>query len=107
MRCCARGAQHDRLFRAWIPRVGVGLVGRIGRRAAGRIPVGRGRPSESHEQCLRLALACGAANTQSVGAGVFEPRDVHPLLGLVEVQEIQPARRQGIVTGAARAQPSH
>jgi fructose-1-phosphate kinase PfkB-like protein len=40
------------------------------------------------EECLRAALACGAANTQTVGAGVFDPRDVPRYSSMVEVQEI-------------------
>ena len=43
------------------------------------------------EECLRRALGCGAANTQTVGAGVFDPRDVPKFAGMVEVQEILPA----------------
>src|SRR5207249_2198300 len=43
------------------------------------------------EECLRRALACGAANSQTVGAGVFDPRDVSRFAGTVEVQEIKPA----------------
>ncbi len=71
----AEGKGRRRMYRAWIPRVeavssvGSGdalLAGFVSARQAGR----------NAEECLRLALACGAANTQTVGAGVFEPRDV-------------------------------
>lgn len=84
---------HDRLFRAWIPRQeSVSSVGSGDALLAGFLSAWQAE--ESHEQCLRLALACGAANTQSVGAGVFDPRDVARFAGLVEVQEIHPQRVQ-------------
>jgi hypothetical protein len=37
-----------------------------------------------------MGLAVGAANTQMVGAGVFEPREVGRYSAMVEVQEIRP-----------------
>jgi 1-phosphofructokinase family hexose kinase len=37
---------------------------------------------------LALAVACGAANTQRFGAGVFDPGDVHALMRRVEVEAI-------------------
>lgn len=40
-------------------------------------------------ECLRLALACAAANTLRAGAGVFYPDDVDRLAELVEVQEVE------------------
>jgi len=42
------------------------------------------------EECLRMGRAVGAANTQMVGAGVFEPREVGRYSAMVEVQEIRP-----------------
>ena len=42
------------------------------------------------DDCLRQALACGAANTQTVGAAVFDHRDMVRYAGNVEVQEIRP-----------------
>ncbi len=90
--CYARlveGKNRPHMYRAWIPRieavsaVGSGdalLAGFVSGQQAGRPP----------EECLRLALACGAANTQTVGAGVFDPKDVPRYAAMVEVQEIQP-----------------
>ncbi|HTI34791.1 MAG TPA: PfkB family carbohydrate kinase [Miltoncostaea sp.] len=37
------------------------------------------------EKALALAVACGAANTQRFGAGVFDPADVEALMRRVEV----------------------
>lgn len=37
--------------------------------------------------CLRHGVACGAANTQKYGAGVFDPHDVKRLLSKVKVEE--------------------
>jgi hypothetical protein len=39
---------------------------------------------------MKMGLACGAANTQTVGAGVFESREVPRFAAMVEVQEIAP-----------------
>ena len=83
------GRGRHRLYRAWIPRVeavssvGSGdafLAGFVSAQIAERDPV----------ECLRSGLAVGAANTQLVGAGVFEPRDVPRYAAMVEVQEIRP-----------------
>lgn len=38
--------------------------------------------------CLRLALACAAANTLRAGAGVFYTEDVDRLLELVDIEEV-------------------
>ncbi|HYX83553.1 MAG TPA: 1-phosphofructokinase family hexose kinase [Gaiellales bacterium] len=82
---------RDRLYRAWIPRVesassvGSGdalLAGFLSALVRERAP----------EDCLRLALGCGAANAQEVGAGVFDPRAATRFAGGVEVQEIAPRR---------------
>ncbi|MGD9570265.1 MAG: 1-phosphofructokinase family hexose kinase [Thermoleophilia bacterium] len=40
---------------------------------------------ETPERALALAVACGAANTQRFGAGVFDPADVESLMRRVEV----------------------
>ena len=37
------------------------------------------------EAALALAVACGAANTQRFGAGVFDPADVESLMRRVEI----------------------
>lgn len=82
-----RAGRSERLFRAWVPRieevsaVGSGdalLAGYLAGTAAGREP----------EERLRMAVACGAANTRMVGAGVFDPREIPDLMAAVEVQEI-------------------
>jgi 1-phosphofructokinase family hexose kinase len=41
------------------------------------------------EDCLRYALACGAANTQKYGAGVLEPDTVERLLETVTITEVK------------------
>jgi 1-phosphofructokinase family hexose kinase len=83
------GKGRRTMYRAWIPRVeAVSAVGSGDALLAGFVSAQQaGRPPQD---CLRLALACGAANTQTVGAGVFEPRDVPRYSAMVEVQEIQP-----------------
>lgn len=83
------GRNREQLFRAWIPRVeAVSAVGSGDALLAGFLSAWQAeRPAP---ECLRMALACGAANTQTVGAGVFEQRDVTKFAGLVEVQEIRP-----------------
>jgi 1-phosphofructokinase/tagatose 6-phosphate kinase len=43
---------------------------------------------EPPEQALRMAVACGAANTQSLGAGVFDPADMEALARQVVVEPI-------------------
>ena len=42
-------------------------------------------------ECLRLALACAAANTLRAGAGVFYTEDVDRLLELVDIEEVAAA----------------
>ena len=39
-------------------------------------------------ECLRYGVACGAANTQKYGAGVFDPHEVKRLLAKVNVEEL-------------------
>ena len=89
---------RDRLYRAWIPAGRVGGDRRIGRLASGRLPVRRSRPSAPHEEFLRLALGCGAANTQEVGAGVFDPRDVGAVRGRGGGAGDRAAPREGVLT---------
>jgi 1-phosphofructokinase len=80
-----KGRRH--LYRAWIPRIeAVSAVGSGDAFLAGFVSARQG--GQAPEQCLRMGLACGAANTQAVGAGVFDPRDVPRYAGMVEVQEI-------------------
>jgi 1-phosphofructokinase/tagatose 6-phosphate kinase len=81
------GKGKRRMYRAWIPRVeAVSAVGSGDAFLAGYVAALEAGPGP--EECLRAALACGAANTQTVGAGVFDPRDVPRYSSMVEVQEI-------------------
>jgi 1-phosphofructokinase family hexose kinase len=80
-----KGRRH--MYRAWIPRVeAVSAVGSGDAFLAGFLSAHQA--GHDAEQCLRTALGCGAANTQAVGAGVFDPRDVPRYAAMVEVQEI-------------------
>ncbi|MHB0866971.1 MAG: 1-phosphofructokinase family hexose kinase [Thermoleophilia bacterium] len=42
---------------------------------------------KSNADCLRQAVACGAANTQKYGAGIFDPHDVKRLYTKTKVEE--------------------
>ncbi len=44
--------------------------------------------TQSPEASLALAVACGAANTQRYGAGVFDPEDVEALMRQVRVEAL-------------------
>jgi 1-phosphofructokinase/tagatose 6-phosphate kinase len=46
------------------------------------------------EECLRLAVAAGAASVSEVGAGVFDPRQASRLHGSVEVTELEPVAHE-------------
>jgi len=47
----------------------------------------------SPEECLRFGVACGAESTARLGAGLIDPREVHRLLGSVELSDVElPAR---------------
>ena len=46
------------------------------------------RQERSVEESLRYAVACGAANTQTVGAGVLDARDATRFLQGVQVREL-------------------
>jgi 1-phosphofructokinase family hexose kinase len=84
-----QGKGRRRMYRAWIPRVeAVSAVGSGDALLAGFVSATQA--SKTAEESLRLAMACGAANTQTVGAGVFDPRDVTRFAAMVEVQEIRP-----------------
>lgn len=43
--------------------------------------------NKSDADCLRQAVACGAANTQKYGAGIFDPHDVKRLYAKTSVEE--------------------
>ncbi len=46
----------------------------------------------SHDQCLRLGVACGAESTGRLGAGLIDPREARRLMGDIELSEVeQPA----------------
>ena len=85
----AAGRGRHRMYRAWIPRVeAVSAVGSGDAFLAGFVSAQEAE--RGPEECLRMGLAVGAANTQMVGAGVFEPREVGRYSAMVEVQEIRP-----------------
>lgn len=42
---------------------------------------------KDHSYCLRHGVACGAANTQKYGAGVFDPNEVKRLMPRAKVEE--------------------
>jgi 1-phosphofructokinase family hexose kinase len=84
------GRARAHMYRAWIPQVeSVSSVGSGEALLAGFVAASAA--DAQPEECLRRALACGAANSQTVGAGVFDPRDVPRFAGMVQVQEILPA----------------
>jgi 1-phosphofructokinase/tagatose 6-phosphate kinase len=83
-----RDGRTTHRYRATAPRVepvsavGAGdtlLAGFLAARSAGR----------SNEDCLRAAVAAGAASTLELGAGVFDPRQASRLQAGVEVSELE------------------
>ncbi len=83
------GRNRERMFRAWIERQeAVSAVGSGDALLAGYLSGWQAERTD--EENLRWALACGAANTQQVGAAVFDVRDVTRFASMVEVQEIRP-----------------
>jgi 1-phosphofructokinase family hexose kinase len=88
-----RAGRQQRMYRAWIERQeAVSAVGSGDALLAGYLSSWQAERSD--EDRLRWALACGAANTQQVGAGVFDVRDASRFATLVEVQEIRPRTAQ-------------
>jgi 1-phosphofructokinase family hexose kinase len=87
-----RNGRSAERFRAWIqPVESVSTVGSGDALLAGFLA---GLEAERDaEECLRLALACGVANTQSVGAGLFDGGEIPRYASLVEVQRILPRAR--------------
>ena len=87
--CVARirpkGSKHHRTYRARLPRRTdvVSTVGSGDALLAGYLSALYGH--QPPEAALSLAVACGAANTQRLGAGVFDPSDVEALMRRVEV----------------------
>ena len=83
----AAGKTKARMFRAWIPRIeAVSTVGSGDALLAGFLAARvRSRPIE---ECLRQAVGCGTANTRSIGAGRFDPKDAARFAALSRVTEL-------------------
>jgi 1-phosphofructokinase/tagatose 6-phosphate kinase len=87
--CVARvrteSGRRGRTYRARLARRGevVSPVGSGAALLAGYLSARYG--AQSPERALALAVACGAANTQRFGAGVFDPADVESFMRRVEV----------------------
>jgi 1-phosphofructokinase/tagatose 6-phosphate kinase len=90
--CAALIKEPGRTHRLWaeieplepVSEVGSGdalLAGFLAARQANR----------SLEDVLRHAVGCGAANTQTFGAGSFDPRDAARLAGTVTLRELEPS----------------
>ncbi len=96
---CARTADAPAPRRRAARRAGVD--GRRRRHPARRVPRARlaGRPPE---ECLRAAVAAGAASTLELGAGRFDPRHAGRLQAGVEVTELAAGRRAGCLTTISR-----
>jgi len=77
--------KRGRTYRARLPRRAdvVSTVGSGDALLAGYLSARYGH--QPPEAALALAVACGAANTQRFGAGVFDPADVESLMRRVEV----------------------
>ncbi|WP_217923544.1 1-phosphofructokinase family hexose kinase [Miltoncostaea oceani] len=87
--CVARirtdGGRKGRTYRARLPRR-ADVVSTVG--SGDALLAGYLSARQSHqppEAALALAVACGAANTQRFGAGVFDPADVESLMRRVEI----------------------
>jgi 1-phosphofructokinase family hexose kinase len=75
---------QPQLFRARIePREPVAAVGSGDAFLAGYVAARY--EGSSPERCLRFGVACGAESTRHMGAGLVDPREVHRLLGDVEM----------------------
>jgi 1-phosphofructokinase/tagatose 6-phosphate kinase len=82
-----REGKRGRTYRARLQRLEVvSTVGSGDSFLAGYLAGWYGK--DGPEPTLRLAVACGAANAQTLGAGVFDPADVEALARQVEVQQI-------------------
>lgn len=88
---CVARIRDGRVRRGWrarihdIPEV-VSTVGSGDAFLAGFLSAWYGRAAP--EQALRLAVACGAANTQSLGAGLLDPADVEAFGRQVQVDAL-------------------
>lgn len=85
--CLADGNGKKDFFKVTIPpldpisTVGSGdafLAGFVSARVSGK----------ERGECLRHGVACGAANTQKYGAGIFDPHEAKKLLAKVRVEEL-------------------
>ena len=43
----------------------------------------------AHDQCLRLAVACGAESTGRLEAGLIDPREARRLMGDIELTSVE------------------
>jgi 1-phosphofructokinase/tagatose 6-phosphate kinase len=79
------GGKRGHAYRARLPRRTdiVSTVGSGDALLAGYVSARYNR--QSMRDALALAVACGAANTQRFGAGVFDPADVESLMRRVEI----------------------
>ncbi len=81
------GRGQPSLFRAWIPPIeAVSSVGSGDALLAGFVAAQQA--DRGPQDSLRQALACGAVNALSVGAGSFDAREIPRHAALVEVQPI-------------------
>ena len=78
--------KRGRTYRAHLPRREdvVSTVGSGDALLAGYLSARYG--NQPPEKAVALAVACGAANTQRFGAGVFDPADVEAFMRRVEVE---------------------
>lgn len=84
---CDRSGGVERIVRAYLPARDVLTSVGSGDAFLGGYLAGMAR-EESLESRLRLAVACGAANTLVAGAGVFVMEDVEALSRQVELREV-------------------
>jgi fructose-1-phosphate kinase PfkB-like protein len=88
---CVARLREGRKVRTWrarlAPREGLSTVGSGDSFLAGFLAGWYAK--EPAEAALRLGVACGAANTQILGAGVFDPGDVEAFARQVEVAALE------------------
>ena len=85
-----RDGKRTRTFRARLPRrIEVDQHGRARGTPSWPATSPAGTRRSRPETALRLAVACGAANTQTLGAGVFDPADVEAFARQVEVEALE------------------
>lgn len=88
---CVARVREGRKARTWrarfTPREGLSTVGSGDSFLAGFLAAWYAK--EPPQAALRLGVACGAANTQTLGAGVFDPADVEAFARQVEVTALE------------------